>query len=67
MTKWLQLAAVACVMLFALGLAGCSEEGPAEKAGKKIDQAVEQAGSASFRPFSVGAGANGQEAPAGRG
>ncbi|ABB37117.1 hypothetical protein Dde_0316 [Oleidesulfovibrio alaskensis G20] len=44
MTKWLQLAAVACVMLFALGLAGCSEEGPAEKAGKKIDQAVEQAG-----------------------
>ncbi len=27
-----------------LGLAGCEKEGPAEKAGKKVDKAVEKAG-----------------------
>lgn len=44
MTKWLKLGLVACVAVLALALAGCSEEGPAEKAGKKIDQAMEDAG-----------------------
>ena len=29
------------VMLLAVGLAGCESEGPAEKAGKKIDEAME--------------------------
>ncbi len=29
-----------------LALAGCDNEGPAEKAGEKIDNAVEQAGDA---------------------
>lgn len=34
-----------CIALALLiGLWGCAEEGPAEKAGKKIDKAVEQAG-----------------------
>jgi hyperosmotically inducible protein len=29
---------------FVLGLAGCQQEGTAEKAGKKVDQAAESAG-----------------------
>jgi ABC-type transporter MlaC component len=29
------------VMLLAVGLAGCESEGPVEKAGKKIDEAME--------------------------
>lgn len=29
---------------FLLGLAGCEEEGPAEKAGERIDEAAEKAG-----------------------
>jgi hyperosmotically inducible protein len=32
------------VLSIVLGLAGCEREGPAEKAGKKVDQAVEIAG-----------------------
>lgn len=35
------LSALAC-----LALAGCSEKGPAEQAGEKVDQAVEQANDA---------------------
>lgn len=31
-------------LIFTLGMAGCDNEGPAEKAGKKIDQTVEKAG-----------------------
>ena len=31
-------------LLFVFGLAGCNQEGTAEKAGKKIDQAAESAG-----------------------
>ncbi|MFV0347256.1 MAG: hypothetical protein ACK5JO_01625 [Halodesulfovibrio sp.] len=31
------------LLSFALPLAGCKEEGPAEKAGKKIDEAVDSA------------------------
>jgi predicted small secreted protein len=30
--------------MFAIGVIGCEQEGPAEKAGKKIDNAVEEAG-----------------------
>ena len=32
------------LLSFVLGLAGCQQEGTAEKAGKKIDKAVEKAG-----------------------
>ena len=31
-------------LAFALGFAGCQQEGPAEKAGRKIDQAAKKAG-----------------------
>lgn len=38
-------ASIALVMIFGLMIAGCSEEqGPAEKAGEQIDQAMEKAG-----------------------
>lgn len=36
--------AVAISMLFAVGLAGCDKPGPAETAGKKLDQTAEDAG-----------------------
>ncbi len=32
------------LLAFVLGLAGCQQEGPGEKAGKKIDKAAEKAG-----------------------
>ena len=32
------------LLSFVLGLAGCQQEGTAEKAGQKIDQAAEKAG-----------------------
>ena len=38
--KWL-MPMTACVL--ALALAGCQKEGPAEEAGKKIDEAMETA------------------------
>jgi hyperosmotically inducible protein len=34
------------LLAFVLGLAGCQQEGTAEKAGKKIDKAAEKAGKA---------------------
>ncbi len=38
--KMLVLCAIAC---FAFGIAGCGEEGTAEKAGKKADKTIESA------------------------
>jgi TRAP-type mannitol/chloroaromatic compound transport system permease large subunit len=32
------------VIVLIVGLSGCTKEGPAEKAGKKIDNAIEKAG-----------------------
>jgi hypothetical protein len=32
------------VIVLMVGLSGCTKEGPAEKAGKKIDKAIEKAG-----------------------
>ncbi len=40
--NWLQHGLVACAAVAALS--ACQQEGPAEKAGKKVDKAVEQAG-----------------------
>lgn len=37
------VAAVAAVVLIA-GLGGCEKEGPAERAGKQVDKAVDKAG-----------------------
>ena len=38
------LIVVLTLSLFSLGLSGCQEEGPAEKAGEKIDKTMEKAG-----------------------
>jgi hypothetical protein len=38
------LSALTAASLSLGGLAGCKEEGPAEKAGKKIDEAIEEGG-----------------------
>ena len=35
---------IVIIMAFVFGFAGCQQEGTAEKAGKKIDQATEKAG-----------------------
>ena len=35
--------ALALAAMMLAGIAGCTKEGPAEKAGKKIDQAVDKA------------------------
>lgn len=37
------IAALAVILLF-VGLSGCKQEGPLERAGKKIDKTVEQGG-----------------------
>ncbi|WP_272701513.1 transport-associated protein [Desulfovibrio sp. Fe33] len=46
MKTWKKFVVAACLVLFAFAAFGCSEEGPMEKAGKKIDQAAEDAGDA---------------------
>lgn len=40
-TKFIVIAMMICSLMF--GMIACSEEGPAEKAGKKIDKAVDDA------------------------
>jgi hyperosmotically inducible protein len=35
---------IVLLLSFVLGLAGCQQEGPVEKAGKKVDKAAEKAG-----------------------
>jgi len=42
--KRLLLIATALLFVFSLGLAGCKQEGPAERLGKKLDKAAEEAG-----------------------
>ncbi len=42
--KVLKLAVCVVVMsVFVLGISGCKEKGPAEKAGEKLDQSMEKA------------------------
>ena len=41
---WLRLPLVALMLAIGGTVAGCEEEGTAEKAGKQIDQAAEEAG-----------------------
>lgn len=43
---WKSVATVLAACLFALTLAACDDEGPAERAGKQIDNTVECAGEA---------------------
>lgn len=51
MKPWKKLIFVACIVVFAGAAFGCSEEGPAEKAGKQIDQATEKAADAAKKLF----------------
>jgi hypothetical protein len=45
MKKFVRSAVTALMMIVLMvGLSGCTKEGPAEKAGKKIDKAIEKAG-----------------------
>jgi len=45
MKKYVQSVVIVWVMIVLMvGLSGCTKEGPVEKAGKKIDKAVETAG-----------------------
>lgn len=45
--KWMKtIVAALCLLSVMAVAAGCENEGPAEKAGKKIDRAVEDAGDA---------------------
>ena len=49
MSFWNKVVTVLMVLMLALSsiaLTACEQEGPAEKAGKKIDQTVEDAGDA---------------------
>ena len=34
---------VVAISIFVLGISGCKEKGPAEKAGEKLDQTMEKA------------------------
>lgn len=44
MNKMTRALSTATLVLFGLGLGACSQEGPAERAGEKIDNAVEETG-----------------------
>ncbi|MFH1103091.1 MAG: hypothetical protein V1714_04920 [Pseudomonadota bacterium] len=45
MKKFIQNVITALMMIVLMvGLSGCTKEGPAEKAGKKIDKTIEKAG-----------------------
>jgi hypothetical protein len=44
LSRW--LASILLATVLSLGLMGCENEGPAEKAGERIDEAVEEAGEA---------------------
>lgn len=37
---------ISLIVLFAIGITGCEQEGPMEKAGKEIDQAAKDVGKA---------------------
>jgi hypothetical protein len=46
MSIYQKLSSVVCAGIFAITLGGCEREGPAERAGEKVDQAVEDLGKA---------------------
>ncbi len=43
MKLWKKMVIIGCMLALMVPAFGCSEEGPAEKAGKQIDQAVDDA------------------------
>lgn len=48
---WKKLVLAACLLAMIVPAFGCSEEGEMEKAGKKIDQAVDDASKAAKEMF----------------
>ena len=46
MKLWKKMIVVLCLLAMMVPAFGCSEEGPMEKAGKKLDQAAEDASDA---------------------
>ncbi len=42
MKTWKKIVSIFCVLLFAFCLAACEQEGPAERAGEEMDEAVEE-------------------------
>jgi len=45
MKKFIQSVITALMMIvLAVGISGCTKEGPVEKAGKKVDKTIEKAG-----------------------
>lgn len=51
MKFWKKLIVVACLFALLIPAVGCQEEGAAEKAGKKIDQAADDAKDAAKKLF----------------
>ncbi len=46
MKLWKKLIVIGCILAMMVPAFGCSEEGPMEKAGKKLDQMADDAGDA---------------------
>ncbi|QGY39307.1 transport-associated protein [Pseudodesulfovibrio cashew] len=51
MKPWKKLIVIGCILALMLPAFGCSDEGTAEKAGKKIDQAVDDAKDSAKKMF----------------
>jgi len=51
MKLWKKSILVACILAMMVPAFGCSEEGPMEKAGKKMDQAADDASDAAKKIF----------------
>ncbi len=46
MKMWKKVIMIVAVSIFVMGISGCKEKGPAEKAGEKVDETMEKAGEA---------------------
>lgn len=51
MKLWKKLILIGCILAMMIPTFGCSEEGSMEKAGKKMDQAAEDAANAAKKAF----------------
>lgn len=51
MKLWKKMIVIGCLLALMVPTFGCSEEGPMEKAGKKIDQAADDAADAAKKIF----------------
>jgi len=51
MKFWKKLIVVACLLAMMVPAFGCSEEGPAEKAGKQLDKAAQDAADTAKKIF----------------